>query len=51
MQAFYHLFRVFYAKLFHLFRFFMVKIYHLFSNCALSIIDAQFSYFQGQKRR
>ena len=30
MQAFYHLFRVFCAKLFHLFLSFMVKIHHLF---------------------
>ena len=30
MQAFYHLFRVFYAKLFHLFPFCRVKMHHLF---------------------
>ena len=50
MQAFYHLFRVFYAKLFHLFRFSWRK-YTTYSLTALCrLLPRQFSYLISFKR-
>jgi len=45
MQAFYHLFRVFYAKLFHLFPFCMVKNTPLIPFFLSIQGVARFSYF------
>ena len=51
MQAFYHLFHVFCAKLFHLFLFCRVKKFHLFRFLSIQGF-ARFSYFcQSMPRR